>query len=384
MSDLEQFGRGMRHFLQGFLGPSNIPPETSSRHPAYYEPERPQGYKRPVKPAAEDIVLRPNVSARMIPEQLLLTVQKTNSVCRYDPTSGEAEIVCQFANTPMLLWRAIAAPNGDIYCSLSGTRQPDNPFVVAFGEGGALLRVRPQDEKMWIIPGNSDLQDPGEMLLLDNGNLLVVDFQGFSGTGAIYEINPNSGERRTVATGGLLRDPTAATIGPDGALYVANASMQYVISKDDQGNWIKDTGNVLRVDMESGHVEVVYDETRDRLGAICGMARHPVGSLVTIIRNDWPAMSSSAILIYDLVNKEVKVVLESSIGSPRFFSHVPSPLGRTLYVADSYQKQMLAVDVERGEVIDRQPVHHILGPTVGMLHAFETIEAITIIPRFDS
>jgi hypothetical protein len=94
----------------------------------------------------------------------LLTSQYDGKLYRYDPKTGETEVVCNFLNTLMVLWHATITADGTIYAALSGGRMgnPNNPYEVMFGQRGVIMKVRTADESFSIVPGSDELQDPAE------------------------------------------------------------------------------------------------------------------------------------------------------------------------------------------------------------------------------
>ncbi|GET41979.1 hypothetical protein [Microseira wollei] len=393
MNRQEQFGRDLRSFLIGFLGDkaSSSESETTKYPGGSTYPTGPssgyndesQRYIKPPKPGLPDLVAAINVGARLTSGHLLLGVQKDRSIYTYDPNSGEAEIVCSFLNTKMTPWRVIIDTNSAIYVCMSGEHQTNknNSYEILWGQIGALVKIETRKETMSIIPVNVRLQDPSHIILKENGNLLVVDFQGFGGTGSLYEVNPSSGESITIATQGVLRDPISAVIGADGYIYVANSYQTYDTPLGNDGRFQKNWGNVVRVDPKNQSMEIIYDESNIRKGVICGIVKTDNPNCLIVIRVDWPAHTEGAVLLLYLTTRKVEPLLEASKDLPRFIAHqAVTCINGKLLVADSYQKELLTIDMHSKEIISVKSMMNILGSTRGMIHSMQTIESMVVIP----
>lgn len=375
-SDAGQWGEEVAASLEDpYMDPRNI-----KNLPNYIHAVTPQ------KPDPNDVVILPNVSAKLEPGNLLLTVMKDNSVHVYDRKTDSMTVVCKFVNTPMILWRALPAADQTFFCSMSGTRWPNYSAEVAFGQGGAIFHVDHRHETMRLVPGTDELLDPSELRWLPNGKLLVGDFGGFGGTGALYEIDPITGKRTELYSGPPLLEPVGADVHPDGSIYIANASMGYANPKSSTGEFVKDTGAILRLDPATRKLETIYDETSSPKGAICGIAfDDPEGKHLIIVRNDWPSHISSALLRLNLDTNKVDTIHSATTEHPAFYGSSPSvAMGTKLtdnlsYIVECYNKELLTFDAERAEVVKTRAVNDLLGPGRGMLHAMESVEFIATI-----
>jgi hypothetical protein len=387
----------IRKFLSGLLGEGTGAVDTASSAAVRGDSASAEAYARetgardlpayinPIKPARpdpKDIYFLPNARARLQAGLLLLGVQKDNSVHLYDPETGGTELVCRFLNTPMLLWRAVPAPDGTFYCSLSGTRWPDNPDEVAFGQGGTILHIDSNNETMEVVPGSEQFADPGELRLLDNGELLVVDFEGFGGTGSVHSLNPQTGTKTTLMSGGLLREPVAAVFHPDGTLFIANSVMSYSHPAGPGGERVKETGAILRLDPDATEVTVLRDESRTPSGVIDSLALEQEQHRYLIFtRNDWPRQETGGIFQLDLETNKVTPIIEATREATLFVRNETGAHPRLVHAADSYNKVMLTIDAIDAKIIDRKPLNDILGPGIGMVTPLETVESLRPIPE---
>ena len=383
----EQFSRELREFILGLLGSSgdasaaaqvSQPYETASQ--SYIG-----GYpgSSGARPDASSVVVAMNVSSKLSSGQLLLTLQYDGRIYRYDQNTQETEIVCGFFNSPMVLWSAAVGKGKEIYVAMSGGRManPKNPFEVLFGLSGGILRVDTANEAYAVLPGTTELQDPSHIIVLGDGSLLVCDFEGFGGTGSLYELEPNSGVRRKIVTGEPLRDPCCAIIGDDGYIYVANPRQSYAFRKGPGDKWLKDWGSIIRIDRNTGLMKTIYDEQSNPQGGIVGVKSTGDPRYLLVIRGDWPSMTGSAVLLLDVENGAAEPLIEASASKPRFFGHdAAACIDGLVYIVDSYYKEMLTIDVKSRSVVDTQSMRHILGQTTGMMTSMQTVESVVVIP----
>ena len=133
--------------------------------------------------------------------------------------------------------------------------------------------------------------------------------------------------------------------------------------------------------MQTGEMEIIYDESNIRNGAICGICNTDIPNSLIIVRSDWPTHSGSAVMLLDLINRTVEPLLEASIEKPRFFAHDGGAYTNgSLYIADSYQKELIIINTHSKAVVETRYLKHILGETKGMIDSCQTIESITVIP----
>jgi glucose/arabinose dehydrogenase len=111
---------------------------------------------------------------------------------------------------------------------------PDGELFVVNGEGGAILRLTPAGryDRHWaVLP--SDTERGAHLAIGPDRGLWVSEADGrrvrrfsFDGTpaGVVDQTGP----------GRLLRVPVGVAIGPDGTLYIADASLRAVVAIDFQ------------------------------------------------------------------------------------------------------------------------------------------------------
>ena len=128
-------------------------------------------------------------------------------------------------------------------------------------------------------------------------------------------------------------------------------------------------------------MEIIYDESNIRKGAIIGIVNTDNPNYLIVIRTDWPSHSETALLLLDLRTRKVEPILEASKDSPRFFAHqAVTCLNGKLLVVDSYQKELLTIDMDSKKIIKVQSMSKILGAVTGITDSCQTIESIFVIP----
>lgn len=330
-------------------------------------------------PDLTQITLLPNSAVQLPSGNLILGVQADNSAYRLDPQSGQIEILFQLTNTVAFLWRVVPTKSGLLYASLSGTRPPGGGNL-QWGKRGIIFSIDLVREILAPVPGFERLIDPVDVIVLQDGSLLVVDFMGFNGAGAIYLLNPSTGDLKQLDLGRALHDPNCAYLDDDGVLFVANPWQFYQNRRDANGLPLKDYGNVVMIDPTTKAVETIYDNSANPQGAIVGVTGSSDKKYVVLVRTDWPVLSASAILRVDRATKAVTPLLEASASSRRFFSPRCAVVGDLLYVADSYQRELLAVEIATGKIAISYDMRPIIPGGIGMVSSTQSIESVVAIP----
>lgn len=338
------------------------------------------GAPQPERPRAEQVSVLPNARVKMEAGMLLLGVQKDNSVHIFNPKCGEFEIYCRFEGSPMLLWRAIPARTSTkIYVTMSGTRWPGHPTEVAFGQGGAIFLVDHKEEYLKLVPGSDRFLDPGELLVRDDG-LIVVDFMGFGGTGTIYKVDPATGDRSILHEGDPLKEPVGVAEMPNGDLVIANAFMRYAPVVGPGGQKLKEMGALLRLAMSTRQLDVILDESDVPRGVIDSVVVDDEDArFMMYSRNDWPMQETGGVFVVNTATGERATVLEASDGFS-VFSRIGNALAGVAPIADSYNKRLYAVDIKGAKVVQEWSLEPILGPGKGMVTPLETVESIRWLP----
>jgi hypothetical protein len=387
----EQLGRDVRAFLMGLIstGAGSVEAGSPALTPAAVATVMARLAGASSSRAGADIAgggpdltqmtLLPNSAARLPRGHLVLGVQANNSAYRFDPATGEIEVLFQLSNTLAFLWRVIPTKAGLLYASLSGTRPPGGGNL-QWGIRGIVFSIDLVREIIAPVPGFERLVDPVDVIVLSDGKLLIVDFMGFNGVGAVYIIDPNTGDTQQLDLGSALHDPNCAYLDDDGVLFVANPWQNYQNRRGADGLPLKDYGNVIMVDPVTKKIETIYDNSRDPQGAIVGVTGTSDKKFIIAIRTDWPVLSSSAVLRIERSTGKVVPLLEASDSSRRFFSPRCAVIANLLYVADSYQRQLLAIDIESGKIAKSYDVHAIIEGGTGIVSSTQSIESVAAIP----
>jgi len=357
-----------RYSLRGL---DEATPET--RQKGFY----PEGI--PKKPDLSKARMFVNRAVTLAAGKLLLVSQGDNTVYCMDPETGEFEFVFKLYDTQgAFLFRAVATPAGEIFCTVTGARYEHDNRGVIFGSGGGIFRIVPKAELIGLVPRSTDLVDPCGLRLLDNGNLLVTDFDGFTGNNAaIYEIQPTTGKRWTLAQGGNLSIPIGAYMErADRVLYVANAIMQYEYPDDPQN----DTGNILRYDLPDPAPRDFVPEAYPPAGSVLGINGAPGEPDLIMVTCGAPMFRVGSLIAVNRKSGETRTLIGASQEKRRFFSPHSDLKDGHVYSADSYQKELLVIEIATGNVKRSLPLSGILGEYKGVKEQFDIVDCVSIIP----
>lgn len=320
-----------------------------------------------------------NRGIELKPGHALITSQKDASVYQMDLDTGEFEFVFQLYDTGgAFLFRAVAAPSGEIFCTVTGARYENDPHGVNFGVGGAVFRIHPVRELISVVPRSQEIVDPCGLQLLPDGHLLVTDFDGFRGESAkILDLQPSTGKRVAVAEAGPLNIPIGAYLHvPDNVLYVANAIMQY--DYPDVPN--NDTGNLLRYDLNNGVCTAVVPEEYPPAGSLLGVNGNAGSDELVFVTCGAPMFKVGALKVFNMKTGEVRTLIASEPAKRRFFSPHSDVIDGVIHTADSYQKELLVIRLADGSILKRHSLAPILGGYLGVKQQFDIVDCVSIVP----
>lgn len=328
-----------------------------------------------------------NRAAKIKAGNLLVNYLAQNACYQVDPKTGEFEFLFKINHEQNpFLWRAIAHPiDGSIYCAISGAKDPNSPTKDAvFGLAGAILKIDIARAEITALSIGDDIIDPCGMQILDDHRLLVCDFGGFSGrgqiyrgSGSIYTIDRVTGEQIILAQNGLLKDPVSAHMDNEGILWVANAYMHYQYTYR-AGDLEKDDGEVLRITPDSIQT-IILPRISPAIGSIVGIHAANDPSKLVIIRGDWPLMETGAVLLMDKETGNTETLLQASKDKPQFYTNHVDVDGNILWVAECYNKKILAYDLESRSIVKSINYSELAGNFSGVASSFEGIESISLI-----
>ncbi len=145
-------------------------------------------------------------------------------------------------------------------------------IIVADDNRDAIIKVDPVTGEQTIISDDSDFDDPENLLIDNQGRLLVAegDFPGSSGPGTIFIVNPD-GSLSIFTTGGLFDDgPEDLVEDAFGNIYVA----------DDSGDDSGDDGKVIKV--TPGGVQSLVAELNYNGGKLEGITLDNSGDIIVV------------------------------------------------------------------------------------------------------
>lgn len=338
------------------------------------------GAERPVTTDDIGVVGQFNRAATLRAGHLLVVHLARNSCYQVDPESGRAEYLFTLGHEQRpFMWSAVADRRGRIFCSLSGARDPDSPLEDAvFGLAGAIVEVDLRLAAIRTVAAGPALKDPDSLQLIDDGKLLVCDFDGFGGSGNVYTVDIATGDLEVVVEGGFLHDPVSAYRDADGDTWVANAYMHYEYGHHGR-DVEKDDGELLVVDGK-GRQRVVIPRQSPANGSIVGVSESNVPAQAIVVTGDWPTMETSSVLRVTKATGEVDVLLSASAGDPRFYSTHVGLAGSTLWVGESYTKKLIGYDLGADAVVAEHDFGGVMGPFLGVASSFEGIESVSVVP----
>jgi hypothetical protein len=315
-----------------------------------------------------------NHAARLVPGHLLLVYLARNACFQLDPESGRSEYLFRLGreNDPFL-WRALAGTDGRVYCTLSGGKDLATPHHEAYvGAQGWIVSVDFRLGDIRVVAPGGDFVDPCGFVFLDDGHLLVTDFHGFGGPGgSVSRVDLASSEVTVLVSGGLLKDPVSAVMAADGALWIANAMME--------GYEKENGGEIIRVDAD-GQQTVVVPQEAHPTGTYVGICTSPVQGEFLVVKNDMPLMEHSALLRLDTATGALHPFDLGDAALPRCYSTHIGVSGSTVWIAESYQRQLIGYDMSQDRVVKRFSLSGILGDYLGLASTFEGIESVSVVP----
>jgi hypothetical protein len=155
------------------------------------------------------------------------------------------------------------APNGDIYVADSGA--PGSRF----GTSGGVWRIDPVTGLRTPVSSNADPVNPAALFsgpdgiaFEADGNLIVTDYAADGGDGAVFRVNPDTGERSVLSSNTAQPDDDefataeGVAIAPDRTIYVADSDAY-------DGD-----GGVFRVNPDTGQRTMISNNDSPTVGTV--------------------------------------------------------------------------------------------------------------------
>ncbi|WP_435623177.1 hypothetical protein [Flagellimonas sp.] len=369
MKDIENFGKDLSDFLRGFLGESYNNYESDGDSIDYSK-----GF-----PKDYEIWGDFNNAAVLQSGHLLVVHLTTNRCYMVNPENGEVTFLFSLNWGPKtFFWRAIANPNGNIYCTVSGTISSMSGKIppgyhapgAKFRYWGAILEVNVRDGSIKVIgetkvPGKGEILDPHGFQILKNGNLLICDYQGFGSGGCIYELDLHGNLEVIHRTGST---PVNAFFD-DGIIWIANAKMD------------TNDGEIIKFDTNTGKEEVFVPARGFDEGCVVGISASNNSNELILYRCAWPNLNGKSGI--SILNKEsgiVEDIIESSVEDPMFPNTTGAVKDNILWYGECVKKEIIGFDLKKRKIHKKIDFKNIAGGWNGMIDSYDSIESISIIP----
>ncbi|ASP73856.1 hypothetical protein CDO28_20100 (plasmid) [Sinorhizobium meliloti] len=315
-----------------------------------------------------------NPGALLRSGRLLMTYQADKSCYQFDPETGEAEFLFTIDRPEgLFIWRALADATGRICCTYSGIIDGPKPFQYSrFGTSGGVLDLNHR-KKLGGYPTQYDIRnlirgsgvcDPLGLEFLDDGDLLVANFNGFGGTGNIVVVDRKLGGIKQTYASKRLVDPIKAVLDDAGSLWVANADQR---AQD---------GELIRI-RDGGREEVVLPRQGDGMGALVDVLNYR--NHLVVIRDSLPALETSAVMVVSKDTGEFEVILSAGVGDSKFFSQGFVD-GDMLWIAESYNNEIIKYNLASRRVEKRLSIGAFTGPARGIRTSYDVVESISVVP----
>jgi|GEM_PF-4584728 len=313
---------------------------------------------------AYGLALKSNQAATLKEGNFLILYDE--SCYQLDPNTGEYTFLFELHKVPRtILWTAIADFEGNIYCTASGEISPKTPQeFITFGEWGGLFKVNYKEDKLQKI-GN--FVDPLGIEFTSNNNLLVADFNGFGGTGKIWEINVVSGTQRVILEGWPFVDPQGVHLDNDGVYWISNGM-------HDQFN-----GNIIRAE-PGKEMEVFWEQKGTTPGTVISVFPSNTDSKIITVTVDWPMMATSKVVELDKKTGKAEILLTASPDSPKIYGPNFVIVDDILWMPETYEKKILGFNLKTKKIVKEIDTSPITGSMKGLTDPFTFIEYLSVIP----
>lgn len=338
-------------------------PSVSSREAEWETPSPPENYQKDV---AYELALECNQAEQLVPGRFLVVYGE--KCYQLDLNSREFTFLFELHRTQQtFFWSAVAGTDGFIYCTLSGSAtEPTPQGVASFGNWGGLFRVNHHFRELTNI---GKFVDPFGIEFVEDGSLVVADFESWGPSGKIYSVQLATGEQQVLAEGGYLIDPQGVIRDGDGTLWIANAfHTEY-------------DGSIVKV-APGNKQTVIYPRHGPRSGIVSGICRHSDNSKFICKVMDWPFMQTSRVLEIEKASGKVTPLLLASAANPKIYGN-GCVVDGVLWIPESYRKVIIGFDLSSRKVVHEVDASPIAGNVKGIYDSFSFIESVSVVPTLN-
>ncbi|KOG35243.1 MULTISPECIES: hypothetical protein [Streptomyces] len=140
------------------------------------------------------------------------------AVIRIDPVTGEQTVlsVGESRTDPLRPCGLCVEADGSIVIVEQAGPVPEPPAP-------QVVRIDPVSGARTVISSGGSLRSPVDVVIDHHGNIVVVDANAFEGfAGGVIKVDPVSGRQTTVTSGGSFDTPAAIAVEADGTLLVTD------------------------------------------------------------------------------------------------------------------------------------------------------------------
>jgi hypothetical protein len=169
------------------------------------------------------------------------TARNSGAVISVNPKTGAQKLITSGGH--IYSPNAIQYVNGDLFVADSGKGSgivPDSEKATPHSKPN-ILEINPRTHKQTIVTQGGSLTFP-DAIQPGPGDTIYVANGPFYGTGAIFQVNCATGQQTLIATGGYLNQPVDMALNPQGNLIVV----------DRAGGGGPDLGNVVSINPTTG------------------------------------------------------------------------------------------------------------------------------------
>jgi sugar lactone lactonase YvrE len=227
---------------------------------------------------------------------------------------------------------AVCACAGLVASGVAAAVATAKPGDIIVGDSTAakVLRLKPKSGQIMTISDDPRLVNPNDSAFGTDGTIYVSDYGAFGDTGAVFAVDPTTGDTTVVAKEAPFLIPDGIARGPNGDLFVTDL---------DAGD-----GSLFRVKLPGGNVKLI--SSSPKLTGAVGVVVPPDGMPIV--------GSIGAIVRVNPKTGAVHTITDTGMDYTGGEGVARAPDG-TLYAIDSVAEKLLSIDPLTGTVKTAAP-----------------------------